>query len=170
MISPDKVAYYAEKKLKKNLRFRVWLKTHADPDEFDEICHRLHQEVFAHTDCAACRRCCTKCAGSIPVSDIAADAAYLHMTEEEFKNRYLDLEAGLDDDAYQTKNIPCDFFCEDGSCALGSHKPENCIRFPFTDQPDRLASLYAFIDRLPICPAAYEIWERLKEEYGYRDR
>lgn len=69
---------------------------------------------------------------------------------------------------YQTKHMPCDFLKEDGTCMLGENKPDNCSRYPYTDQPYRLESLYSVLDAVEVCPAAYEIWERLKKIYGFR--
>ena len=38
------------------------------------------------------------------------------------------------------------------------------------DQPDRWASLYSVLDVIEVCPVAFEIYERLKKEYGWRYR
>lgn len=105
-------------------------------------------------------------AGSIPVEDIEKDAAYLKMAKEEFMKQYLcqdDIEG-----IYPTVHTPCDFLQEDGNCLLGDCKPENCAKYPYTDQPNRLWSLYSVLEAVEVCPAAFEIYERLKEEYGFR--
>ena len=47
---------------------------------------------------------------------------------------------------------------------------KNCKKYPYTDQPDRWASLYSVLDVIEVCPVAFEIYERLKEEYGWRYR
>lgn len=172
MISPEKTEYYAKKNEKKNYRFRTWLKINADPDDFDARCKRLHDELFADYDCSQCRRCCRHLYATVPLKDISADAAYLGMSEEEFVEKYLEPDDDIDssDEEYRTKHMPCDFLNEDGSCVLGDHKPQSCVKYPYTDQPDRVACLLSFIDTLAVCPVSYEIWERLKEEYEYSDR
>ncbi len=40
----------------------------------------------------------------------------------------------------------------------------------YTDQPERLWSLLGMLDTISICPVAFEIFERLKKEYGFRRR
>lgn len=106
--------------------------------------------------------------GSIPAEDIDRDAAYLKMTPEQFVAAYLEKEDyGTN---YQTKHKPCDFWQEDGSCKLGDCKPESCKKYPYTDQPERLSSLLSVLDTVEICPVAFEIYERLKKEYGFRTR
>ena len=71
---------------------------------------------------------------------------------------------------YQTQNAPCDFLDEDGNCCLGDCRPESCKKYPYTDQQGRWASLYSVLDVIEVCPVAFEIYERLKEEYGWRYR
>ena len=169
MISPEKVAYYAKKNEKKNVRFRTWLKTHADPAELDSHCQRLHRTLFSGYDCSRCRNCCKQYHGLIPAQDIERDAAFLSLTEEEFRARFLAKERVSGEDAYNTKSEPCDFLQKDGICLLNGFKPESCKKFPYTDQPDRISSLFSFLSVISVCPVAYEIWEQLKMEYGFRD-
>ena len=57
-----------------------------------------------------------------------------------------------------------------GNCQLGYCRPESCKKYPYTDQSDRWASLYSVLDVIEVCPVAFEIYERLKKEYGWRYR
>lgn len=168
MLSPRKLALYAQKNESQNYRFRSWLKFHADPEDLDQRFLRLHNELFGEYDCSRCRNCCKQYYGSIPKSDIERDAAALGMSEHDFKVKYLHDQMDEGEQAYSTKNKPCDFMEKDGSCLLGDNKPESCKRYPYTDQPDRMGSLLSFLDTISICPVANEIWERLKEEYDWR--
>ena len=169
MIAPRKVKRLAKKNEKENLRFRTFLKCNADEETLDRQFKRLHEELFANYDCGRCRNCCKMYPGGIPAEDIERDAKYLGMTKEQFMDRYL--VKGESADVYETKNMPCDFLKEDGNCALGECKPENCKKYPYTDQPKRLSSLYSVLEAVEVCPVAFEIYERLKEEYEafYRD-
>ena len=103
--------------------------------------------------------------GSIPSEDIEQDAEYLNFSREQFIEFFLEKsEFG----EYQTKHQPCDFLQEDGSCKLGECRPESCKNYPYTNQSERLWSLYSVLNAVEVCPVAFEIWERLKEEYGFR--
>ena len=64
----------------------------------------------------------------------------------------------------------CVFLREDGNCKLSVCKPDSCKKYPYTDQPERLSSLLSVLDVIEICPVAFEIFERLKEEYRFRLR
>ena len=61
-----------------------------------------------------------------------------------------------------------DFLNENNECILGECKPENCKKFPYTNQPERLQSLYSVIEAVSVCPVAYELYERLKKMYGFK--
>ena len=132
-------------------------------DKWKEI---LEKELFAGYDCSRCRNCCKMYRGSIPEEDLARDAEYLGLTKEQFIEKYLADRDG--ENRYQTQNAPCDFLDEDGNCRLGDCRPESCKKYPYTDQPDRWGSLYSVLDVIEVCPVAFEIYERLKKEYGWR--
>lgn len=59
------------------------------------------------------------------------------------------------------------FLKENGECTLGDCQPDGCKNFPYTDQPERLFSLYSVLNAVSVCPAAYEIFEALKLIYDF---
>ena len=71
---------------------------------------------------------------------------------------------------YHTNHKPCDFLQEDGNCKPGNCKLDSCKKYPYTDQPERLCSLLGMLDTVSICPVAFEMFERLKKEYGFKRR
>lgn len=168
MIAPRKVSRIAEKKEDENLEFRTFLKINANEEDLDQRFLRLHNELFAEYDCSRCRNCCKQYRGLIPADDIERDAAHMNMTKEQFLDFFLE-DKRIEDGAetYRTKHVPCDFLQEDGNCRLGDCKPENCVKYPYTNQPKRLESLYSVLDAVSVCPVAFEIYERLKEEYDF---
>lgn len=46
MVKPEQVAEYAKRKENKNLRFRTYLKTHADEQNLDRQFLQLHKESY----------------------------------------------------------------------------------------------------------------------------
>lgn len=166
MLAPRKLKFEAQKKERENLEFRTFLKCNANEKKLDEQFAKLHDELFANYDCSRCRNCCKMYYGSIPEADIEKDALCLGMSSEKFVEQYLQEKDS--EDNYRTKHKPCDFLQENGDCKLGSCKPNNCKKYPYTNQPERLQSLYSVLDVIGICPVAFEIYERLKREYGFR--
>ncbi len=166
MILPNKVAQMAQHKENENLKFRAFLKNHADEKELDAQFLRLHNELFADYDCSSCRNCCKLFHAEIPIADIEKDAEHLNLSTDEFISTYLKQdEYGI---SYITKHKLCDFLQDNGECMLGGRKPESCANYPHTNQPERLWSLLSFIENVSVCPVAYEICERLKQEYNFK--
>ena len=166
MLAPRKVKFEAQKRERENLEFRTFLKCNADEKELDEQFFKLHDELFAQYDCNRCRNCCKMYHGSIPEEDVEKDAMYLGVTATDFAEQYLGGKGS--EGNYQAKHKPCDFLIEDGSCKLEDCKPESCKKYPYTNQPERLWSLYSVLDAVSVCPVAFEIYERLKKEYGFK--
>lgn len=168
MLVPRKVRFEAQKREKENSEFRTFLKCNAGEKELDEQFAKLHDELFANYDCNRCRNCCKMYYGSIPGADIEKDSLHLGMSTSDFIEQYL---LGKDNEGnYQTKHKPCDFLQVDGNCKLDDFKPENCKKYPYTNQPERLQSLYSVLDAVSVCPVAFEIYERLKIEYGFKEK
>lgn len=169
MFKPDEVAERGRQKQDENLRFRTYLKTHADTVILDAQFKALHEELFSQYDCSTCRNCCKMFSGLIPEDEIERDASFLGISRDEFIDEYLANEKN--EGMYVTKNFPCNFLDESsGNCILEDHKPENCAKYPYTDQPDRMGSLFSIIESAEVCPVVYEILERLKEEYQFGAR
>ena len=167
MLLPRKVKFQAKRKENENIAFRSFLKMNAEDDELDARFLRLHQELFASYDCSKCRNCCKEFYGVIPEADMDADAKYLGVSVEQFKEIFL--KSNASEGGYQTLHKPCDFLNpKTGECRLGNNRPETCKKYPYTDQPERLHSLFSVLEAIEICPVAFEIFERLKQEYGFR--
>lgn len=95
----------------------------------------------------------------------------MNISKEQFIDFFLTINEISGD--YETKHMPCDFLTEDGECKLGDCKPESCKNYknyPHTNQPERLESLYSVLDTVEVCPVAFEIYERLKQEYGFKTK
>jgi len=164
LIPPSHVEEAAKKKEKENKRFRSFLKKRADPDELDMQFKELHNRIFPLYDCKRCRNCCKLLSAQIPGEDIDRIASFLNMSREEFVDKHLQQEELGE---WIEKHSPCGFLSETGECRLGKFCPKSCKDFPYTNQPDRLFSLYSILNAVSVCPAAYEIFEALKELYDF---
>lgn len=100
------------------------------------------------------------------MEDIRKGSEYLPITEEIFIKQYLcqDSANGI----FKTVHTPCDFLQENGDCLLGDCKPDDCAKYPYTDQAERLYSLFSVLEAVEVCPVVFEIYERLKKEYGFK--
>ena len=163
MIAPSKVNAAAKKLEKENLRFRAFLKNHADDDELDRQFLKLHNELFAEYDCCKCGNCCRAYSTALSEHEVGSIAAFLGLSRQEFSEKYLSETA----EGYEIK-APCSFLNANGECAFQECKPEECREFPHTNKPGRLESLLGVVSFAEECPVVFEIIERLKDIYNFR--
>ena len=174
MVKPGEVRAKAKRLEEQNYKFRAFLKNRADVEELDEQFLALHKELFAGYDCCKCANCCRMCGIAIGYDELKSISAFLGLSESDFAAEYLtgtkETVGGDAEKPYEFKAKPCAFLKDDGRCIIQDCKPEECSGFPYTDQPGRLWSLYGVIEYAEICPVVFEIVERLKIIYGFRNR
>ena len=93
MILPTKIHAVAAKHEKENLRFRRFLKAHADADELDRQFMALHHELFAEYDCCHCGNCCRAYSTTLQDEEIESIAASKSISLTELAVRKLKLHA-----------------------------------------------------------------------------
>lgn len=165
MLSPKEVKTASNQLENKNIKFRTYLKCHADEEILDRQFLELHNELFADYDCSRCRNCCKEYRGSFDgEKEITAAANHVKLPVSEFKTKYIEEIYGQ----YQANKCPCTFLSEDAECVLGDTKPDSCKKFPYTNQPERLLSLAGTLEFASICPVVFELLERLKKIYRFR--
>ena len=163
MMTPRQLRKTAKRMEDENLRFRTFLKIHADGEKLDRQFLELHQELFADFDCCKCANCCQKFTTPLQDEEIISISAFLGMEKQDFIEKYLtEGEEGLELAA------PCRFLGDDGKCVIQECKPKECRDFPYTDKPERLQSLFSVLSNAEVCPIVFETLERLKKLYGFR--
>ena len=60
--------------------------------------------------------------------------------------------------------MPCTFLSEDNSCSIYDFRPKACREFPHTDRRRQTQLLKITHKNLEVCPAVFEIVEKLKEQ------
>lgn len=113
MIEPAELRKIAKKYEADNLRFRTFLKGHANPDTLDRQFLRLHRDLFKGYDCCLCTNCCQDYNVCFDSEDILKASKYLNISEEEFIETYL-----KDSDDGYIIEPPCTFLEEDGKCRI----------------------------------------------------
>ena len=170
MLKPNEVKYKAQKLEEQNYKFRTFLKIRAGADELDAQFLSLHKELFADYDCCKCANCCKSSSTSIGNDEVKRIASHLGLPESDFIAKYLVEAESVDELPYKFKDIPCSFLRDDGRCQIQNCKPDVCAGFPYTDQPERLFSMYSIIGNAEVCPVVFEILERLKVIYRFRSK
>ena len=170
MVKPNEVLAKAKKFEEQNYKFRVFLKIRADHKKLDKQFLKLHKEFFTDYDCCKCANCCKMCDIILDHDEVKRITAFLGLAESDFIASYLANADADDEKPYKIKTKPCLFLQDDGHCRIQDCKPDVCVGFPYTDRPNRLSSMYSIIFSAEICPIVFEILERLKMMYGFRNR
>ena len=84
------------------------------------------------------------------------------MKVSEFKDRYTRID---EDNDYVFKEIPCPFLMAGNKCMVYDDRPKACREYPHTDRK-RFYQILAISEKnRVVCPAVYEITDRLKKSY-----
>ncbi|WP_319475318.1 YkgJ family cysteine cluster protein [Marispirochaeta aestuarii] len=133
-----------------------------NPKKLDEMFRRLHDEVFADIDCLDCANCCKTISPRFKKRDIERIARHLNMHPKTFRLTYLEID---EDDDWVLKKLPCPFLGADNYCSIYEVRPKACIEYPHTNVKNMRGHLVIARKNLSVCPAVFEIVERLRKEY-----
>ena len=125
---------------------------------FGEII-KIHQDVFAKTDCLQCANCCKTIPALLTNTDIKRIACVMEISAKQFKKKYV-LE---DINGEMTLNgVPCRFLQADNHCSIYDRRPEACRRFPHTDEKEYSRRTSLNLANTMVCPAASQVLIQLK--------
>ncbi len=127
------------------------------PKSIHDTINNLHYEVFEEIDCLACANCCKTTPPIITDRDINRLAKHLKMKQGDFVQKYIIIDSDGD---YIFKTTPCVFLDEENYCKIYEVRPKACREYPHTDA--NKISLKLMEKNIAVCPAVFEITERLK--------
>ena len=133
-----------------------------DPNECPGLSD-CHSEAFEKIDCLTCAACCKNYSPRFKTPDIKRIARHLNLKEGEFIEKYLLLDEEGD---YVVKSKPCPFLGNDNYCSIYSVRPKACAGYPHTDRKHFVQILDLTLKNTFVCPAAFEVVEKLKGKYG----
>lgn len=152
----------ASSKEEENKNFLNYLKK-KKPKDLDVVAKSIHDEVFSQIDCLQCGNCCRGTGPLFIEKDIEKVAKTLKMKVAEFVQSYLRKD---EDGDWVFQSIPCPFLGEDNHCFIYENRPRACREFPHTDRKKLYQINHLTLENLKICPAVYQIVEKLKIKYS----
>lgn len=164
MINIDKLEELSDKKLEQNIKFRTYLKNHADEKKLDKQFKQLHNKYFNIYKCSECRNCCKKIGTIIEKEELDNICKYMQFDEKKLIREEL-IKNELN---YTFKDKKCMFLEENNNCKIEKCLPLSCREYPFTNKEERIFNLYSIIDNARICPVVFEILEELKIIYNFK--
>ncbi len=129
------------------------------PKQLDETVAALHDEVFEEVDCLQCANCCKTTSPVFTDKDIERIAKHLRMRPAIFVETYLHID---EDQDYVLNEAPCPFLGLDHYCSIYDVRPKACREYPHTNRKRFHQILSLTLKNTEICPAAFEVVERLK--------
>ena len=129
------------------------------PRQLDQVMQALHEEAFDKTDCMQCANCCKTTSPLFLQKDIERLATYLKISPGQFIRQYLHMD---EDGDFVFNEAPCPFLAADNYCMVYDHRPNACREYPHTDRRKFHQVLDITLKNTAICPAVYDIVERLK--------
>jgi len=132
------------------------------PANLDTIMQQLHDEVFNETDCIECGNCCKSLGPRLTDKDIEKMAKNLRIKPSEVVTNYLRIDEDKD---YVFKQMPCPFILTDNYCTIYTDRPKACREYPHTDRKRFYQLLEITLKNTFVCPAVFEIVERLKNKF-----
>jgi len=160
MISPQNLYSLAKKEEANNKKFFTKLKKNKSLD-LDKVVHQLHNEVFAETDCMTCANCCKTTSPIFKMRDIERISKHYRMKTNDFIEKYLHID---DENDYVLNSAPCAFLADDNSCVIYDIRPDACREYPHTNRRKFHQLLDLTLKNTFVCPAAFEIVERMKSK------
>lgn len=142
-------------------KFLDWLKK-KKPKDLDRIAQQLHDEVFDEINCLNCANCCKTTGPLFTERDIERISAHLKLKPGQFIAQYLHRD---EDNDWVLNSLPCPFLDHENYCMIYEVRPKACAEFPHTDRRKLYQINHLTIKNTLICPAAYEVVERMKKHY-----
>lgn len=131
------------------------------PKNLDYVMQDLHDTEFKKTNCLDCANCCKTTGPLFTSADIERISKYLKQKPQQFIEKYLRID---EDSDYVLQTVPCDFLDTDNTCFIYDVRPKACREFPHTNQKKFNQITDLTLKNIPICPAAYNIVEKMKEK------
>ncbi len=155
----DKFRQRAAAKKAELRQFLLGLKK-KDARKVDNAFHSVHEEVFAETDCLTCANCCKTTSPIFYQTDIERAAKALRIKPGEFIEKFLRVDEDKD---FVLKSAPCPFLGPDNYCSIYEDRPKACREYPHTDRKKMVQVMELTAKNTQVCPAVYEMVERLKK-------
>ncbi|MXV37085.1 YkgJ family cysteine cluster protein [Flavobacteriaceae bacterium Ap0902] len=156
---------YHQKAVAKDAQHRTFLKwlKKKKPKDLDQVAQAFHKEVFEEINCLDCANCCKTTGPLFTEKDIERIASHLKLKPSQFIEKYLHKD---EDNDWVLNKLPCPFLAIDNYCLIYKVRPKACAEFPHTDRRKLYQINDLTIQNTKICPAAYEVVERMNAHYS----
>ena len=132
-----------------------------DLRKLDGLVHSMHDEVFEEINCLECANCCRSLGPRITEADVSRISAAMKIKPVQFVSDQLHRD---EDGNLVFNSMPCPFLDSENYCKIYNNHPKACRDYPHTNRRRFYQLIDLTIKNSFICPAVFEIIERLKEK------
>jgi Fe-S-cluster containining protein len=133
------------------------------PKKLDQLILKVEEEVWEETNCLSCGNCCKTMTPTYTPKDIKRISAYLEMTVQQFKDKWLRKERGTGD--WINRSTPCQFLnVETNMCSIYEVRPKDCAGFPHLPKKRMIDYMHVHKQNVEFCPATYRMVEKIMEK------
>ena len=129
------------------------------PKDLDYTMQQLHEETFSEINCLDCANCCKTTSPLFTDRDISRISKFLKLKPSQFISEYLQID---EDGDRVLQSSPCPFLFEDNKCMIYEVRPKACAEYPHTNRKKFHKISNITLNNMSICPAAFQIVEKLK--------
>ncbi len=129
------------------------------PKDLDYTMQQLHDETFSEINCLDCANCCKTTSPLFTDRDVNRISKFLKLKSRQFIDQYLKTD---EDGDLVLQSSPCPFLFEDNKCMIYEVRPKACAEYPHTNRKKFHQISNLTLKNVSICPAAFEIVEKLK--------
>jgi len=134
--------------------------TRMAPRRLDDLVHKLHDEVFEEIDCLECANCCRSLGPRITDVDVNRISTAMKVKPIQLVTDHLHRD---EDGDLVFNSMPCPFIDSENCCVIYNDRPRACRDYPHTDRRRFYQVLPLTLKNSFICPAVFEIIERMKK-------
>jgi uncharacterized protein len=135
-----------------------------DSRKVDERVHAIHEAVFETINCLNCANCCRTLGPRVTDADVRRITTSLRKKPSGFVEQHLVVD---EDGDYIFRSMPCPFLGSDNYCSIYDVRPKACREYPHTNRRRVYQVMELTLKNSAICPAVFEILERLRNGTGY---
>ena len=124
-----------------------WEKMRVTKDTPEEMIVQHAGTCPVSNDCKSCGKCCQYGTGHLIDSDMPKIAAFLGITEEELKEKYLEQVEKFHKILWKPKTTkkpfgPCVFYKDGQGCGIHEVKPKQCLTGSWNNESDQLVQWF----------------------------
>src|SRR6266545_1573551 len=133
------------------------------PKKLDQLTIAVEKEVWREIDCLTCANCCKTMTPTYTPKDIKRISAYLNMTPQEFKNKWLYYDKK--DGDWMNVSRPCQFLdLKTNMCTIYEVRPKDCAGFPHFTRKKMVDYMHVHKQNIEYCPATFKMVQKMMEK------